>query len=129
MLDMLRSEFAELLEQTDYRLTENLVRAAVRQYLKARARVLERNRDEGRYREHLRRKREQLRKYRAEGGPGKRRGREVVLNRVDSPRPGQKPVRKRSPKQRRGRSINVKAEPEYEVVWSGGDPLIPSGDA
>lgn len=55
MIEALRREFAELLSRTDYALEEDLVRAAVRQYLKARLRILERDRDPVRHALHIRR--------------------------------------------------------------------------
>lgn len=67
MIASLRNEFAQLLAETDYALDENLVRAAVRQYLKARVRVLNRNAIPRLRARHIRAKREQARRYRAKG--------------------------------------------------------------
>lgn len=102
-IDALRDEFAGIMAQTDYVLDKNLVRAAVRQYLKARIRVLQRDSDPDRYQEHLLTRKREQRRYRAGGGPGSIRGYDVVL----------KPARRRKRK-----AIRTET-----VVWSGRDSL------
>ena len=67
MIFSLRNEFATLLAETDFLLDENLVRAAVRAYIKARIRVLKTQNNPHLRARHIKTKREQAKRYRAKG--------------------------------------------------------------
>ncbi len=73
MIFSLRNEFAELLAETDYTLDENLVRAAVRAYIKARIRGIKRQKNPRLRARLINRNREQMRRYRAAGSTANKR--------------------------------------------------------
>lgn len=116
MIEELRREFEDLLLKTDFQLDENLVRAAVRQYLKARVRKLAADADPKKHAALLKRKREQNARYREEGY-SLTRGRDTVLKpgRRTGPNPKPKTPATAVPK-RRGRPPKKATKKRREVI-------------